>query len=69
MWGRAQSHGAVEFTAGVWRTSKGTAAGLSGLCPTEMFPGLPCLTRWDMAKEIEVHPSVTGERSTGDREG
>lgn len=22
MWGRAQSHGAVEFTAGVWRLSK-----------------------------------------------
>lgn len=42
---------------------------MSGSCPVEIIPGLRCLTRWDMAKELRVHPPTTGDTSTQEREG
>lgn len=35
----------------------------------ENIPGLLCLTRWGMAKELRVHPPTTGDTSTQEREG
>lgn len=35
----------------------------------ENIPGLLCLMRWDMAKELRVHPPTTGDTSTQEREG
>ena len=63
-----ESHGSAEFTTGVWRTSKGTAVGLSASCLTEIFRGLPCLQSWDMAKELRgAHLQLlgTGRRRMG----
>lgn len=47
-----ESRGLGKFPTGVWRMSKGTAAGLSGSCLMEIFPGLLCLHGWDMVKKL-----------------
>ena len=56
------------MTTGVWRTSKGTAAGLSGSCLMQIFPGLLNLHGWDMAKELRgarLQLLGTGRRRMG----